>query len=120
MLRLSVVVFLATMIIQHFEHFEDGFVTAYSSNRDVVEHRGRVPARVQVVVGFRERPRRRKVLLQEGWEIVCIGSYPRIVYRNRDAGDLNLFPSFRLVCLEDLVERLFSDRRRDQMVAKTK
>ena len=81
----------------------------------MVEHRGRVPARVQVVVGFRERARHRKVLLQEGGEIVCVGSYPRIVYGKRDASDFHLFTSFRLVCLEDLVERLFSDRRRDQM-----
>jgi hypothetical protein len=83
----------------------------------VVEHRGGVPAGVQVVIGFREWARRRPVLLQEGREIIRIGSYPRIVYGNRGASDFHFFPGFRLVCLEDLVERLFSSRR-DQMPLK--
>ena len=77
----------------------------------MVEHWGRVPARVQVVVGFRERARRRPELLQEGGEIIGVGSYPRIVYGNRGVSDFHFFPSFRLVCLEDLVERLFSGGR---------
>jgi hypothetical protein len=103
----------------HTAHFENGFVSAFSSNRYVVEHRGGVPSRVQVVVGFWERARRRPVLLQEGGEIIRVRGYPRIVCGNRDASDFHFFPSFRLVCLEDLVERLFSSRS-DQMLLKTK
>lgn len=114
--RLSLVS-LATMIIQHI--LMNGFVFVYSSNRDVVEHRGGFPAGVKVVVGFRERARCRPVLLQEGGEIISVGGYSRIVCGNRDASDLHFFPSFRLVCLEDLVERLFSGGRRDQMLLRT-
>ena len=70
----------------------------------MVEHRGGVPGRVQVVVGFRERTRRRKEPMQEGGEIVSVGGNSRIVFGNRGVGDLYFFPGFSLVCLEDLVE----------------
>ena len=83
----------------------------------MVEHRGGVPVRVQVVVGFRERTRRRPELMQQGREIIGVGGYPRIVFGNRGVSDFHFFPSFGLVRLEDLVERLFS-RRRDQAVSK--
>jgi hypothetical protein len=76
----------------------------------VVENRGGVPRGVEMVVGCQERTRRRKVLVQEGGEIVSVGGYSRIIFRNRDVCDFHFFPSFRLVCLEDFVERLSSGR----------
>jgi hypothetical protein len=87
-------------------HLENGSVSANSSDRDVIDNRGGVPRGVEMVVGCRERTLRRPVLVQEGREIVSVGGYPRIIYGNRDACDFHFFPSFRLVCLEDLVERL--------------
>ena len=76
----------------------------YSRNRDVVNHRGRVPVRVQVVVGLRKRTPRRPELMQLGGEIVRVGGQSRIKLGNRDVSDFHFFPSFRLVCLENLVE----------------
>ena len=78
-----------------------------SRHRDVVEHRRGVPVGVQVVVGFWERTRRCPELLQQGGEVVGVSGNSRIELGNRDASDLHLFPSFRLVCLEDFVERLY-------------
>jgi len=75
----------------------------------VVEYRGGVPVRVQVVVGFREGTRRRPELMQQCGEIVRVGGDSRIEFGNRDVSDFHFFPSFRLICLEDLVERLFCD-----------
>ena len=61
-----------------------------------------------MIVSFRERTRRRPVLMQEGGEIVGVGGNSRIVVGDRGVGDFYFFPGFRLVCLEDLVERLSS------------
>ena len=83
----------------------------------MVEHWGGVPGRVQMIVSFRERTRRRPELMQQGGEIVRVGGYSRIEFGNWDVSDFHLFPSFGLVCLEDLVERLFSGRR-DQVLLK--
>ena len=98
-------------------HCENRSVSTYSRNRDVVEHRGRVPVRVQVVVSFRKRTSRHKELMQPGEDIVGVGDNSCIEYGNRDVSDFHFFPSFRLVCLEDLVERLFSCSR-DQVLSK--
>ena len=92
---------------QHTARLENGSVSAYSSDRDVVENRGGVPRGVEMVVGCRERTRRRPVLVKEGGDIVTVGGDSRIIFRNGDVCDFHFFPCFRLVCLEDLVKRLF-------------
>jgi hypothetical protein len=76
----------------------------------MVNHRGRLPVGVQVIVCFQERAHCRPVLVQEGGDIVSIGGQSRIVFRNWDVSDFHFFPSFRLICLEDLVERLSTSR----------
>ena len=80
----------------------------------MVEHRGGVPARVQVVVGYQERACGRPVLLQEGGEIISIGAAViRASYTETGAQvTCTLF-----LYLENLVERLFSGRRKILMTA---
>jgi hypothetical protein len=77
-----------------------------SGNWNVIDHRRRVPAGVQVVVCLQGPFRCCPQLVQVRDEVLRVRSQPRIEFRNWDVGHFHILPGLRLIFLDYLVERL--------------
>ena len=76
----------------------------YLRNGEVVEHRSRLPVRIQAVVVPWEWSCSSPELVQDIWEILRVSCYSRIKFGNGDVSDLQLLPSLCFIRLEYFVE----------------
>ena len=77
---------------------------SYLRNGEVVEHRSRVPVRIQVVVVPWEWSYSSPGLMQVTWEILRVSCYSRVKFGNGDVSDLQLLSSLCFIRLEYFVE----------------
>jgi hypothetical protein len=75
-------------------------------DREVINHRRRIPVGVQVIVRSLERSRSRPELLKVRNQVLRVGSQFGFEFGNGDVSDLQLLPGLFIIRLEYLVERL--------------
>jgi hypothetical protein len=73
-------------------------------NGEVVDHRARVPVRIQVVVCSWEWSCSSPELVQDGREVLRVGSYLFIEMGDGEISDFQLLPSLSFISLEYFVE----------------